>query len=277
MAFLVKTLKTVACRRAVAVAVGLLGMHVQAALAGTVVDSFDAAHDYLGGNVAGTIWSGVLHPTGLQSGNASISTPGELNWAVNPNVGWEDAFANGPVLYKLVSGDFDVSVRVTALSEAWFSDGGLIARVPTLADAGPGEDYVALRHFLPNGINALRSTDNGSTTNLNFAAPIHPWLRMTRSGSTFQLYTRPGDNDPWIFRTSTVRPDIGAIDTLQVGLWFGTFSSNPGYMRFDEFQLSGPNVVPEPSTWALALFGAIGIPLIVHSRRRRGSYPRRVR
>lgn len=224
---------------------------------GVILDTFDTSHNYAGGNVASTVWDGVLNFGNLSVGNANTSNSGRLTWESTSNSGWEaSSFANAPTLYKLVSGDFDVSVEVTNMTTSTFSDGGLIVRVPSIVDAGSGEDYLALRYFRPFGINGTRNTDNGSSANFNYSGPLQSLLRITRSGNQFDFFTRATVTDPWGLRDTVVRSDLTSISDLQVGLWFGTFSSNAGQVQFDNFSLSGPNVaVPEPSS--VVMFGSI--------------------
>ena len=50
----------------------------------TVTDNFQTAHDYAGGNVAGTIWDGVLNADHLAPGMAAN---GQLTWGTTPNAG----------------------------------------------------------------------------------------------------------------------------------------------------------------------------------------------
>lgn len=231
------------------------------AIAGIIVDTFSINKDYAGGNVTGTIWSGVLNSGNLSVGNANISNPGRLTWGSIPNSGWEGSLANGPFLYRMVNGDFDVSVQVAGMTNNFFSDGGLLVRVPNVADAGPGEDYLGLRYFGAFGFNATRNTNDGSTANTNYPA-FDPFIRITRTGAVFDFFTRPNESSAWVLRDRVTRADMGAVGDLQVGLWFGTFTNTTGQARFDNFTLSGPNVVvPEPSAFVLASllsFGAIG-------------------
>ena len=106
-------------------------------------DNFDVPHNYIGGNVVGALWDGVLNPNNLLAGDAGITAPATLTWAATANSGWENNLDNGPLLYKMVTGDFDVSVHVTSITTDLWSDGGLIARVP--GSTGSTENYVALR------------------------------------------------------------------------------------------------------------------------------------
>src|SRR5262249_40184715 len=58
-------------------------------------------------------------------------------------------------------------------------------------------------------------------------------------GTTFQLFTKANRTDPWTLRDTVVRSDIPAGSPMQLGLWFGTFTSNLGSIQFDHFSLSG--------------------------------------
>jgi len=198
-------------------------------------DNFSTSHNYANGNVTGTGWDGVLNPGSLLSGDANQTAPGELTWSAVANAGWENSLDNGPVLYKTVTGDFDVSVHVSSMTSVYYSDGGLIARIA--ASAGNPENYVALRCFGSGGFNATRNTVNSVTTNNNYPG-LQPWLRLVRLGDVFSFYTKAAATDPWTLRDSVTRPDIGSGTPMQVGLWFGTFlTGSIGSVQFDHFTL----------------------------------------
>jgi len=64
----------------------------------TIADNFDTSHDYSGGNVAGTIWDGVLFNSGSVgaqnasglTANANTTNTGRLT-VTSTNGGWEGA------------------------------------------------------------------------------------------------------------------------------------------------------------------------------------------
>jgi len=217
-----------------------------------LADDFTTPHDYTDGNVRGTIWTGVLNAGNLVRNDTGH---GCLAWFSAPNSGWEaPGFANAPTLYRTVRGDFDVSVWVGGMTETWFSDGGLIVRAPDTSLAGPGEDYLAFRYFYPMRIASVRSVDDNATTNLNDPS-IRNWIRITREGDTFRFFSHSMPSAPWTQRFVVTRPDLGSLPDLQVGLWFGTFSPEPGYAKFTSFRLDAPSI-PEPATLALLLPGS---------------------
>jgi N-acetylneuraminic acid mutarotase len=203
---------------------------------GSYDDPFTVSHNFSGGDVSGTIWDGVLNADHLAVGDANLSNPGQLTWSATVNSGWENDLDNGPVLYKNVTGDFDVSVHVSAITTDLWSDGGLIARVP--AAVGSPENYVALRYFGALGFNSTRNTVNSLTTFNNDYPVYEPYLRITRTGDVFNFYTRPDNHSPWVLRDTVSRPDIGSGTAMQVGLWFGTFlTGNQGSAQFTDFHL----------------------------------------
>ena len=208
------------------------------ARADTFTDNFDMDHDYSTGDVSGTIWDGVLNLDHLCQGDANISNPAQLTWSAVPNSGWENDLNNAPTLFRMVSGDFDVSVQVTAMTTVRWSDGGPIIRVPN--DGGP-ENYVSLRYFGALGFNSTRNTVNSVTQNRDVYGGIQPYLRITRTGSEFDFFTKAADQDDWILKDVVIRDDMGQVDTLQVGLWFGTFfTGDVGQVQFAGFNLVTP-------------------------------------
>lgn len=60
-------------------------------------------------------------------------------------------------------------------------------------------------------------------------------------GNTFNYYSKAAVGDAWSLRETVTRNDFPA--TLQVGLQHGTFVGNAADRQFDNFRLSGPNVV----------------------------------
>jgi CotH kinase protein/Lamin Tail Domain/Immunoglobulin I-set domain len=206
-----------------------------------VTDDFNVYHDYTSGDVNGTIWDGVINAANLDPG--SDTAGGVLHWR-NTGEGWEvPGHADGPFLYKLVSGDFDAQVEVAGVTYVTWSDGGLMARVPDLADAGPGEDYVTAMLFSSSTAagsaqqNRLRWADDNVTGN-SWTSGIygHRFLRLERVGNTFNYYTKASAGDAWGLRETITRNDFPA--TLQVGLQHGTFSGNAADRQYDNFVLN---------------------------------------
>jgi hypothetical protein len=213
---------------------------------GVLQDNFDVFHDYTSGDVTGTIWDGVMNAQHLEPN--SDTSGSVLHWR-NKGEGWEAANATGPFLYKLVAGDFDAQVEVAAVEYVPYSDGGLMARVPDMADAGPGEDYVTGMLFSANNVDAwamenrMRSTDGGVSTSLWTTGIFgERFLRLERIASVFNFYTKATAEAAWVLRETISRVDMPAL--LQVGLQHGTFDANNiADRQYDNFRLAGANVV----------------------------------
>src|SRR5512146_2830998 len=110
----------------VIIAVGALAAGGGPAAAAVFTDSFDVSHDYRTGSVAGTIWDGVqgaLEGGQPNNGTANIGAPGMLFWEPAMYTYWSGSSANGPMLFKLVAGDFDVSVRFGIGPSVYFGAG----------------------------------------------------------------------------------------------------------------------------------------------------------
>ncbi len=238
-------------------------------------DDFGTTHDYLADGTAGSNWSGILTGagsvpnTGLGgsgAGSTSVASAnapqaGELT-VTTTRTDWEQVNNDGFLLYRTVEGDFEAEVHVTDLAPGNFNFGGLMARVPDLAAAGPGEDYLAWGVFDQGGYgNFLRSTAAGVSRDFGVPAGgiARHWLKIVRRGDQFAFYHRSGSGDSWRFNSALDRPDLAGLP-LQVGLMHATFSTASLTIRFDEFSLKvhgTPLLLPTPyESWATAIFGA---------------------
>ena len=234
----------------------------------TFTDNLDTVHNYSGGNVAGTIWNGVVNAGNAVTLNSSTATAGQLRIAAANAVGWDAGFNNAPFLYKSVAGDFDARVQVTAMTTGNYNVSALMARLGnSSADGTAGEDFmqVASNQFNPFWIQG-RSVDD--TTKLDSSGPsglaFPRWLRLTRTSNTFNIYYGT-DGTNWTginwggvvganIGLDLMRNDLNGLP-LQVGLWQGSFSSSGQTADFDNFSLT---MIPEPSAGLLAL-GAGGV------------------
>lgn len=212
------------------------GMTVRGAV---IRDDFSVPHDYLADGVVGTYWDGFFY--NVAGGNATVSianadtaNAGRLTFR-SAQGNWENADADGILLYKTVAGDFDAMVRVVSMNTVQWHDAGIMARVADPGDAGAGEDWVVVKHFQNSNNNGHRSTDNGVGVTEVVGGVAQPWLRLARVGNTFTSY-RSTDGLVWSRIASSVRNDMGGLP-VQVGLWHATFSANEGTAVFDNFVL----------------------------------------
>jgi len=163
----------------------------------------------------------------------------ELNGAAAPGalrlvphtVTWFAGY-KGPLVYKLVDGDFAFTTSVSisnragsGLPSSTYSLGGVMLRAPTASLAQP-EDYVFLsigftdlQHWPQAGAGAhfeVKSTDNGvSQLEATAAGTPLAQLQLARIGAAvIALYRRPGE--PWVVHRRFGRADLPS--TLQAGL-----------------------------------------------------------
>ena len=206
--------------------------------AGEFYDDFNTPHNYITEGLGN--WDGMV---GLGPGetvdelNASIDSAGKL-YIESHGARWEpDWEPLGPFLYKLVDGDFTATVKVEESLDIAWNDIGLMARVPQLELAGPGEDFECVDHFLHIGANMGRSVDNGSESEWGFVF-VKPYLRLSRVGNMF-YHEVSSDGADWelLDGSPKEREDMNGL-VLQVGLQQATYTNNSGYVAFDDFTLS---------------------------------------
>lgn len=189
------------------------------------------------------------------------TAPEQLNGVLlvsSKNGGWDQNHNNGVFLYKNVTGDFVAQVQIVSRDYWWKNVGGLMARVDNQDMSLNVENWIALSHSPVDNIgNQAIDVTNGQGQEMGTTGyPTASYLQMERQGDTFYLRTST-DGVHW---TSLPGLEQGVTrsnlpDTLQVGIWQGTNSSNVGTMMFDNF-----SVVPEPAT--IALLGMGGLVLI---------------
>lgn len=181
----------------------------------------------------------VLRPNQAHIGVAG----GSLSLTANGHSLWFQA-SRGPLIHKLVTGDFRVTARVHARRASDESLppnqnihlGGLMARDPASESGGLGENYV----FIVVGQDENDpSIETKTTANPTSTYEGPPWpdpdadLRICRLGSTFRLWKRAVGSSAWTLAATFDRPDLP--DTLQVGPFIYAASGNPDLLaRFDD-------------------------------------------
>src|SRR5689334_20526651 len=107
---------------ACALAVVMFGIHARG---GTISYNFDQGRDYIANGVLGSFWDGVYLgaggvPFGNNNGTVGFTSGANENTFPNfvavssRNTGWAGTEDDGYFMYKIVSGDFDVSVQIGA-------------------------------------------------------------------------------------------------------------------------------------------------------------------
>jgi hypothetical protein len=231
----------------------------------TYTDSFTTSVNYLTDGVAGTIWDGVYlgtgyvaNPTGLGESwgpgsvsvaNANITAAGALS-VTSIDTDWENTNDDGFLLFKVITGDFDMSVQVLApMNTGYFNLPGLMVRAfgaggapsPNGAENSfiwaPFNEfswpYIVLNNANGVGGDTAKGTTPYPTTNL--------WLRITRTGNIFTLYQRGPATAPWTNMTTWTRTDFAGLP-LEVGIEQADFAGGSSLSaQFANFSLTVSN------------------------------------
>jgi hypothetical protein len=240
-----------------AMVISLLAVASATTQGATFTDNFDKTRDYVKDGVAGTGWDGFL---GLGAGETvtALTTmdaghPGQLYIASGNDGRWQEPWTTlPPFLYKVVTGDFIATVKVTdyagtAAAGVLYNNAALMARA-AVGSVGTGENWVSIDYFpLYNCGNFVRSATNNvraENGNNGKAWNLDPWLQLERVGNVFHLRTSV-DGATWTEMAASprTRNDLAGIP-VEVGLTQCTYSTNVGYAAFDNFTLTGPGVVP---------------------------------
>lgn len=238
-----------------------------------VTDDFSGARDYLVEGIVGTPWQGLLlgaddmPSTGAIGGNpgrtlaadAGFTKAGRLSIR-STATDWENTADDGFFLYRMVAGDFKVSIQRPAFEPIAYNWPGLMARVPF--DLLGSENYVALTGFDQYGIgNYVRSVVNAATANGPFTAvPAKPFTMLERRGNTFFFYEKAHALDEWTLITSVERIDMDGL-ALEVGIAQACFSDNSPWSEFDNFNIeiaTPPTGQPDPAANLILTRSGVG-------------------
>lgn len=238
-----------------------------------VTDDFSVARDYPAEGIVGTPWQGLLlgaddmpstgsiggNPGRTLIANAGITKAGRLTIQTTAT-DWENADDDGFFLYRMVAGDFKVSIQRPTFDPTAYNWPGLMARVPF--DLFGNENYVALSGFDQYGIgNYVRSVVNAATANGPFTAvPAKPFIMLERQGNAFSFYEKAHALDEWTLITSVERFDMDGV-ALEVGIAQACFSDNSPLSEFDNFNLDmsiTPSGQPGPASNLVLARSGIG-------------------
>ncbi|MDE3068198.1 MAG: hypothetical protein KGJ60_11685 [Verrucomicrobiota bacterium] len=256
----------------------LCGSLAWSAQAGSLTNNFDSGADFLANGVAGTMWDGVYLgygdvPGGIAGGDGNGMTlqANETAFAgfltvQSTRTSWAGTDDDGFFLWKVVAGDFDVSVRnAQPFANPGYHFAGLLARAYTTNGPAWGAPFGAGGTNAENWLNITRFNEfsigdqvryatnaddiqisapfNSGSTNYNTETNDDRYFRITRVGDTFSFYDKTNQSDAWVLETNITQPDLDGLP-MKVGIEDAAFSSATPTTYFTDFELSGPNVNP---------------------------------
>jgi len=252
-----------ACAALLGLAVGLT------AYADSITNNFDNSLDYKTDGVADSMWDGVYLGSGDiyngVNGSSAAAYTVEANETANPgfltiqagDTYWNGANDDGFFLYKVVAGDFDVSVEnVEPFDNTGSHFSGLMARAYQAGGPHWGEPYggaetwADLMRFQEYSIDediryALDGADNDAyilVAGANSDTTTSRYFRITRAGDVFSFYTKTNSSDDWSLHGSLTLTNVDGVP-MQVGIADASFSTATPTSYFTDFELTGTNVV----------------------------------
>lgn len=274
-----------------------------------LTNDFNNPVDYVANGIVGeTNWDGVYLGFGdIPGGNIGGSGAGAslaANTELSPTFlavqttgsDWSANGDDGFYVWKVVSGDFDVSVEsfppflgiganfAGLLVRAWNTNQSG-ARI-SFTSTNSSENWLALFRAQQFGIDEIREATNGANVENTFPdgttdTNTTRFFRITRTGDTFTFYFKTNAADAWTLITNAssgggyvaasgtvTRPDWD-LQPVQVGIAQADFArpTTPPTDFFTDFELSGPNVTAPP----LSLMPAAPANLVTSSPNTNGS------
>jgi hypothetical protein len=223
---------------------------------GVIGSGFDGV-DLNSGDIPGGSGSGttLLADAALFPGFLSVQTI---------NGGWAGTEDDGFFAYNIVWGDFEAYVDVAQpFNNLAYTFSGLLVRAisdgtgqpynPTGTNAS--ENWLNITRFEEFGIpTQVRYASNAAdiqitVTNLygttdNTTADV--FLRLTRTGDTFNFYDSATYGGPWTLEQTITRPDLHGA-AMQVGIEEGSFTPDIPIIYLTDFGVVGTNTIKPPA------------------------------
>jgi len=219
--------------------------------------------DVLVGKNSDTGANGVANTTNTWRVRAQAGTNGAANgWSSLAPIGTQGAvFAASTVGYSAINVSFDwySTTQGEANLQLEYTDDGVTWNNVPITLGGSDAGLAALTNSLSGSSNTVVGSYVSDNLLNNGSMAGQDWF----TGLTATINDPAAANNP-NFAIEMVNASTGADDVSTAGT---ALNNNSGNWRFDNISISGTAVaVPEPSTWVLAAFGAIGLALSVRRR-----------
>ena len=230
-------------------------------------DNFTLPHDYITNGLLDTAWDGEYLNFGDVPGaqeyagalaglttvlNANISNTNVLSLEAAGS-SWEGVGDDGPFLFKIVTGDFQASVHVPAMSVINFNAAGLMARLfnnsgtssQGATGGNGGETHVNWWKVQDGALSARYTADGNPPTDQAGLNATDTWLLLQRLDSTnFYFYEAATNNDAtWSLAATFVVPEASNAAPMEVGIAEQMNTASDGTAQFDTFMLDGAGIV----------------------------------
>lgn len=221
----------------------------------TWTDDFSTSHNYLSGDVTGTIWDRVIMndilegteaPTAVVYRLDTDTVPGTLT-ITSASSYWGGPNCNGVLLCKVLPADMDFTAQVQIVGgdlTSWngpidYLCPGLLVRNPDVAMA----DFVDVFAFDRDNWTAVtlfESWDDDVETEVATADAVtvadNPWVKLERVGDEYTAYFGP-DGASWTpVAEPVLREDLAGME-LEVGISHSMNTDNVGSTQYDNFKL----------------------------------------
>ena len=238
--------------------VAIFRVHAQV----TFTDNFTTPINYLTNGVAGTIWDGIYLGAGEIANFTDVGTAAGTVSLANADINgnnvltiaslqtdWENAADDGVFLFKVITGDFDMSVHIISPTDTGaYNLPGLMVRAFGAGGApSPGgreNSFLWARFDWLNYVNMLKNNVNGVKTDtpLGITPNANYWLRVQRAGNTFNLYEKALEANPWQQVGSVTRADFSGL-SLQVGIEHSDYGDGATRTaQYEKFSLTASNL-----------------------------------
>ncbi len=243
----------------------LFSITLRAGAEASFSDNFLTSVNYQTNGVAGTIWNGIYLGAGefpnatsvgaapgtVSVADAYITSPGVLTFA-SLQTDWENTADDGVFLFKIITGDFDMSVQVIGPTDAGtYNLPGLMVRAfGTNGSPAPNNSENSLlwtRFEWLNHVNMLKNNVNGAKADTVLGAPApntNYWLRINRVGNVFSLYEKGSAPAAWNSVGTVTRADFSGLP-LQVGIEHSDYAGGATRTaQYANFSLTVSNMGP---------------------------------